>query len=214
MGIATRPTALVLTRAAAARDALHDAAPAGVPYDFDWQLRGITHNGLTRPPDVTAITGWAQVFVTNGHPAARVWAKNIRVWARTAAPGQRRAWHLLQSSDAVSGAIYSADYAGDVSTPQGKQPIALDNGKAWHFYPEHRAKLPLHMDGLVVSFQGRCTPDKSALMGCGADYWQSLQAPWDDGRTNPPLGCGGLRFADARWRTFSVGWVAQAQEQR
>lgn len=172
----------------------HERKPAGVPTSYDWKARP----KLTGNPSegMGAMTGWLQAF-TIGANHGWLQISNLQTWARTG-----RVWALLQSGD-VEGAVFAPSFAGNVNTTptrlehaDGVATVEWPNSGAWHCWPLRRAVLPA-CDEIAVACQVRAT--LPLLVGCGADYWRTLSAPYGDGSNNPGIGIGRLRVIGPEW---------------
>ena len=125
------------------------------------------------------------------------------------------------------GAFFRTDFAGDTHV-SGDQRIEPDGGRSFHpvagsaihFFPDHRATLPVEgITGLYADFEGRLIKDRTDLEGdfsrsslvasAGADYWKSDTAPAGQvGVYNEDAGIGKFRRMSPRWRTYSINSTA------
>jgi len=207
----------------------HEALPDGVPSDYDWYTKPRA-DAMNKPPaGFTALTGWGQAFWTRGttHPGAYLLLKNQMTLV---CRGSQRQWTLIQSSN-TEGAVFRADFAGNVSTKAtpanyaeaGADVINFNPGMAYHFWPKSgRVSLPSgDICGMLFLVQGRAEPISAGsyekphlLLGLGGDYWLNRSAPWDNYKTNVGVANGRLKLVSRSWSWFGLSTASDADLQR
>ncbi len=171
----------------------HEAQPEGVPPSYDWHSRPVIRPARS---DMQALTGWVQAFRRGAVPVVLQIA-GMQTWLRSGS-----AWRQVQSGR-LEGAIFAPDFATNNNAPplrllqvDGVCTVEWAAG-AWHCWPSRRAAWS-PADEIAVACQVRCAVG-SALVGCGADYWRTLSAPYGDGTNNPGIGIGRLRVVGLDW---------------
>jgi hypothetical protein len=208
----------------------HERSPAGVPPEYDW-ARFPRMGAGNDPGNYTALTGWGQVFSIAGGQALHIHVQ-IRCLLMLACIGSARNWVLLQEGG-IEGDQYRSDYSGNVSKKppffnqtDGIADIRFEAGTAYHFWPKQgRVDLPdKDIGGVLVLLQAR-TPAisasdlrtnkiTSALVGLGADYWQSKTAIWDGRESNRDLAIGRLKTVGAAWQWYGMATASTADLRR
>lgn len=199
----------------------HEKTPAGVPPDFDWAKSPRIGVG-NEPGSFTAFTGWGQIFSVTGERAPSVHVE-LRRFTVLACVGERRKWVLLQDGD-IEGNQYRSDYQENFSeTPplfrqkNGIAAIRFNAGTAYHFWPKQgRVDVPdKPICGVLLLLQARMPAAASAdgagagaqagaLIGLGADFWQSRSASWDGKESNRDLAIGRLKLVGPAWQWFGM----------
>lgn len=193
----------------------HEALPAGVPAGFDWYRKPRRGAG-NQPAGRHAATGWAQVFfaeAATAPPPATLQIRQFQTLLCRPGTGSMQ-WQRLQHG-ALQGRQFRADFADNANTrPRAWEPSAeylsasFDYGFALHFWPQAgRFELPSQIHcGVLVLLQARQPPGQAGrlLLGLGADYWDSLSAPWDHYKTNQDIAIGRLRQLTPDWQWFGM----------
>jgi hypothetical protein len=198
----------------------HEGKPHGVPEWYDW-VKGPNIQSGNNPQGCKAMTAWGQVYEdAKGNPAenTRVQLKDLKSYMLSKKDGK---WHLLQNSRRVDGAAYREDFAGDVNKPadirnetDGSISVKPGGGYNFHFWPSPRAAIdPADIAGIFITLQARLIvedpkkPDDRAkaryLLNVGGDYWLSLDAKWDNWKTNPGIGMGRFKYVKLEWQAFN-----------
>lgn len=199
----------------------HEGIPKGVPVRTGWALKPRVGMG-TNSRGFEAMTAWGQLYeAAEGNPATntRVEIKNIKAYLLSKSD---RKWHLLQSSKKVEGAAYREDFAGDVNKPadiryeeDGSLSVKTSPGYNYHFWHPGRAVIePNDLAGIFTTVQARLiiddpqqADDRSKaryLLSMGGDYWQSLNAHWDNWTTNGDIGIGKFKYVTPKWQAFNM----------
>jgi hypothetical protein len=204
----------------------HEATPNGVPYYYSW-LKGPRINMGNNPKKFTAITAWGQLYVQDkGNPATntRVQIRNTKTYMLSK---RDKKWYLLQASTNVEGAAYLEDYSGNKSKPanirnekDGSISVIAGNGYNFHFWPKNgRANINSNdVGGVFTTVQARLIIDNPKkpndnqkaryLLNVGGDYWQNLNALWDNFKTNGEVGMGRFKFVSTQWQAFNMTTVS------
>lgn len=200
----------------------HEGKPHGVPEDWDWACA--PRVGLAAPPDNwTAAIAWGQLYEwKEGNPAinTRVQIKDLEMYYLSRTDSN---WYLLQESTLVEGAAYREDFANDENKPadqrleaDGSLSVTAGNGYNFHFWPSNgRITFPLdEVMGCFVTVKARLILDDPDgvddrntaryLMGVGGDWWESLNAVWDNWTTNADMGIGRFRFVSSEWNSYNM----------
>jgi hypothetical protein len=204
----------------------HEARPHGVPASVDWSAGPRVGMG-NDSRGWQAFVPWGQVYeAETGHPAAnaRVHIRRLRAWRL----GPEGRWHRLTGEGKLEGAAFREDFAGNESVPadvrrepEGGISVRLGTGRNFHFWADDRQAIdPTAIHGIVVTFEARLvlhdpsTPDDldraRLVAGAGGDYWATLDAQWDDWRTNGDFAIGKLKLVTREWRLFSARSVPAA----
>ena len=199
----------------------HEGIPKGVPINTGWALGPRVGMG-DNPKGFKAMTAWGHLYeVVEGNPAtnSRVQIKNIQAYMLSKQDGK---WHLLQSSKKVEGAAYREDYTDNVNKPadiryekDGSLSVKTSPGYNYHFWPASRAIIdPNHVSGIFTTVQARLILDNPQkiddrskaryLLSMGGDYWQSLNAHWDNWTTNGDIGIGKFKYVKTEWQAFNM----------
>ena len=199
----------------------HEGIPKGVPVSKGWALRPRVGMG-DDSKGFEAMTAWGQVYEdTEGNPAnnTRVQIKNIQAYMLSKQDGE---WHLLQSSKKVEGAAYREDFVGDINKPadvryeeDGSLSVKTSPGYNYHFWTPGRAVIkPDDIAGIFTTVQARLVIDNPQqaddrfkaryLLSMGGDYWQSMDARWDNWTTNGDIGIGKFKYVKTNWRAFNM----------
>ena len=200
----------------------HEGRPHGVPLSIDWA--SAPRYGAEAPPDSwdAAIT-WGQLYEwIDGNPSTntRVQIRDLEMYYLSKSDLK---WHLLQSAKLVDGAAYVEDFQGDVNRPADKRmeedgsiSVTAGEGYNFHFWPEEgRINFPRgDVKGIYTSLRARlilddpeAADDRSTaryLMGVGGDWWESMNAVWDNWTTNWDMGIGRFRFVTEQWKSFNM----------
>ncbi|MBN1559896.1 T9SS type A sorting domain-containing protein [candidate division KSB1 bacterium] len=200
----------------------HEGLPHGVPSSYDWSQK--PRRGAQQPPkDWTAAIAWGQLYEwKEGNPATntRVQIRDMEMLYLSKADGQ---WRQLQKSILVQGSAYVEDFVGDVSKPadirsepDGSISVTAGGGYNFHYWPSSgRVKIPENnVEGCFITVQCRLIlddpdgvddrTDAKYLMGVGGDWWESLDAQWDNWTTNADMGIGRFRFVTPEWKGYNM----------
>lgn len=202
----------------------NEGYPSGVPESMDWAHAPRLSYGNFPPAEWTAMTPWGQIYADSaGNPAenVRFQIRNIQAWYLSKEEGRWKLW--IKSSD-IDGANYAEDFQDDINIPAdirtetigGGISATLKDGYNFHFWPAE-GRVPMNADdiaGVWVSIESRLIiddpndpddHDKARLMfSTGADYWQSLDAEWDQWKTNGDIGIGRFRYLSSEWQAFNM----------
>lgn len=200
----------------------HEGKPHGVPENWDWACA--PRAGLAAPPeDWTAAIAWGQLYEwKEGNPAinTRVQIKDLEMYYLSR---EDSSWHLLQAATLVEGAAYREDFVNDENKPadqrlepDGSISVKAGNGYNFHFWPSSgRIQFPANdILGCFVTVKARLILDDPEgvddrttaryLMGVGGDWWESLNAVWDNWTTNADMGIGRFRFVSSEWKSYNM----------
>lgn len=200
----------------------HEGLPHGVPSSYDWSQA--PRRGAQRPPEGwTAAIAWGQLYEwAEGNPATntRVQIRDMEMFYLSKSDGQ---WHQLQKTRLVDGAAYVEDFQGDVSRPADKRmeadgslSVTAGDGYNFHFWPSSgRIEFPADdVEGCFITVQCRLILDDPQgvddrdearyLMSVGGDWWESLNAVWDNWTTNADMGIGRFRFITSEWQGYNM----------
>ena len=206
----------------------HQAKPSGIYGGWAEHPRV----GDTDPPaDWDATTVWGQLYNPRGGNATantRVQLRNMQLHVRLHSTG---AWTTLQDTSGIGGAFFNEDFQDDANQPADARPEAEglsvllpnDGGVNYHFWPEAgRAQLDLNdIAEVVTSVEGRLILDDPAgpddrgdarlLLGTGVDWWESVDAQWDNWTTNWDGGIGRFKFVTDEWQSFNMTTLSTAE---
>jgi len=206
-------------------DLNHEGKPHGVPDYYDWANHPRIGMG-NDPGDFRAITAWGQLYEDSaGNPAqnTRVQIRDIMTYVLSKSDGQ---WHQLQNSKLVEGSAFREDFAGDVNIspdvrkePDGTLSVKAGGGYNYHFWPSGRASInPNDVAGVITTVQARLIvddpskpDDRSAaryLLSMGGDYWSTLDAQWDNYKTNGDIGIGRFKYVEKNWQSFNMSTLS------
>jgi hypothetical protein len=200
----------------------HEGLPHGVPESYDWSTG--PRKGAQRPPEGwTAAIAWGQLYEwAEGNPATntRVQIRDMELYYLGKSDGQ---WHQLQKSLCVEGAAYVEDFVDDInkpadirSEPDGSISVTAGDGYNFHFWPSAgRVEFPAdEIEACFVTVQCRLILDDPEgvddrdearyLMSVGGDWWESLDAVWDNWTTNADMGIGRFRFVTSAWKGYNM----------
>jgi len=203
----------------------HEGKPHGVPDWYDWASQPKVGMG-NNPGNFRALTAWGQLYEDSaGNPAqnTRVQIRDIMTYVLSKSDGQ---WHQLQNSQRVEGAAYKEDFAGNVNIspdvrnePDGTSSVKAGGGYNYHFWPSGRASInPNDIAGVITTVQARLIiddptkpDDRSAaryLLNMGGDYWSTLDAGWDNWKTNGDIGIGRFKYVEKDWQSFNMSTLS------
>lgn len=187
----------------------HVATPLGVPTGYSWQQHGNSQSGANVPAGYTAMTGWGQVFQAAGSPnnTPQLLLRNYKVYVLT----KSNQLIALQQPTVIQGAQFLPDYSGNSSTPAnivnnaGIMSVNLQPDKAFQFWPNGRVDISQYIGnikGWVCAIEAQLAAGSSNtnyILGLGADYWQSLTAPYPN---NQGIGQGQMRYLTTTWTPY------------
>jgi len=206
-------------------DLNHEGKPQGVPNSLDWANHPRIGMG-NDPGNFRALTAWGQLYEDSaGNPAqnTRVQIRDIMTYVLSKSDGQ---WHQLQNSQLVEGAAFREDYAGNTNIspdvrkePDGTLSVKAGGGYNYHFWPSGRASInPNDIGGVITTVQARLiTEDPSKpddrstaryLLSMGGDYWSTLDAQWDNYKTNGDIGIGRFKYVEKDWQSFNMSTLS------
>lgn len=176
----------------------HEAAPVGVPKDYDWYARPQLR---AKRSDMGALTGWLHAFSMGG--PSKLQMCGLKTYFRVG-----NTWTIAQDG-VIDGGVFRPDFAGNTSSPAIRHEsngILTSKWRegVWHCWPRKRAVLPAGVDEIVVLAQVRAV-GSPVLVGCGADYWRDTSIGFGDGTNNPGIGLGRLNIIhnEFEWVGFS-----------
>lgn len=200
----------------------HEARPHGVSENASWGKCPRLSMG-NDPGNWTAMIPWGQVYVsTEGNLAAntRVQLRNLETYYLSKKDNK---WHLWNGSYGVEGSAYVENFADDINVdgdervePDGSVSVRTQPGYNYHFWSANgRTTIdPDDIKGVFSTCQARLIPhdktlpddrDSSTYMvSIGADYWKSLNAEWDQWKTNGDIGIGRFKFVKKEWQAFNM----------
>jgi hypothetical protein len=200
----------------------HEGLPHGVWNIYDWG-KAPRKGSMNPPDDWTAAIAWGQLYEwKDGNPAnnTRVQIRDLAMYYLSKTDS---GWHKLQSAVRVEGAAYVEDFVGDVNKPadirkepDGSISVTAGDGYNFHFWPSTgRVTIPKgDVLGCFVTVNARLIlhdpngiDDRNSaryLMGVGGDWWQSMDAVWDNWKTNWDMGIGRFRFVTNEWQGFNL----------
>ena len=200
----------------------HEGRPHGVPEEWDWAV--YPRFGAEVPPeDWTAAIAWGQLYEwLEGNPATntRVQIRDLEIYYLSNVDLE---WHVLQKNVLVEGAAYVEDFAGDINKPadirqesDGSISVTAGEGYNFHFWPKQgRTEFPANeIKGIFSTVRARLILDDQDgvddreiaryVMGVGGDWWESMDAVWDNWTTNADMGIGRFRFVRSEWKSFNM----------
>jgi hypothetical protein len=213
----------------------HEALAEGLPMSYDWARVSRIGHGNQVPEGYRALTGWGVVFWATGSSdsTAASQAAEIKDSQTYLCSGPARRWQRVQNGS-IEGAAFRPDFVGNENVPARVTPIGSSEvrvgfpaGRAFHYWPR-QGRIELAgsdaVCGVMVVFRARAVAaDGSALpsatvpallIGAGADYWASVNAPWNQYQTNQDVGIGQLRRLTSQWRWYGLTTAAPAELQR
>ena len=202
----------------------HEGYPSGLPESMDWAHGPRLAYGNNPPLDWFAMTPWGQIYAdSSGNPATntRFQIRNMQTWYLSK---KDNTWKLWIKSSNIEGANYAEDFQNDVNIPAdienesdgGGISASLQPGYNFHFWPaEGRVTIdPTDIAGVWSSMESRLIvadetlpDDRDAaklMFSAGADYWLSLDAGWDQWKTNGDIGIGRFRYLTKNWQAFNM----------
>jgi hypothetical protein len=205
----------------------HEAKPYGVPDSYSWQAQPRIEAGNQRPHGFRAVTAWGQIFRAGGAaPVSHsVSLRNLRMYV--VLPSGKL--QLIQTSSSLDGAQFNPDYRGNANTvakiirdADEKTTVMTDPFSAFHFWPSS-GRVDFEFDtvrGIVVAIEAKINTDEgqsaekvnhSLILSVGADYWLSLDSPWDNYRTNIGVGIGRFRYIGTDWECFTMTTLSKRE---
>lgn len=204
----------------------HEGLPHGVPVSYGWQAKPEMEHG-NAPGTFQAMIPWGQLYVdANGNPAknTRVEIRNMQAYMLSKKDGK---WHLLSESKQVQGAAYVEDFVHDAHKPadlrtesDGSISVTAGGGYNFHFWGTRVVIDPSDVAGIFATVQARLVvgdaslPDDLTqaryLLSVGGDYWSTLDAKWDDFKTNHGIAIGRFRYVRPQWQSFNMTTVPEA----
>lgn len=204
----------------------HMAQPRGIADNhFNWEFEPRLNFGHQMPQGWNAFIPWGQVYAADIQSAKlsarkRVHIRRIQSWYLSKASGQ---WVEIYNTDQIEGDNYREDFADDVTSKvpadirledEGGISVSITDGYNFHFWPaERRIELPAEdIDGIWVGIETRLIHDDASLLAsetpllisAGADFWKSLDAQWDQFKTNGDLGIGRFRIVESCWSVANM----------
>lgn len=198
----------------------HASPPSGVPASTGWTDGPRIGEGIRPPAGWTHVLAWGQLYLADGAAVpdgVRVAVRDLRLYRFSRS---RRSWELVQRSEAVAGAAYPEDYAGNAAVTADLRPhgdggveVAIAAGRNVLFWiPAGRVAFdPADVGGWYCCFQARLVPaapgaavprDPRIMASAGGDYWRDAAAPWaPGGANNRDIAIGRFRFVGRDW-----GW--------
>ena len=199
----------------------HEARPSGVPESYGWAIEPRVAIG-NDPGDWQAMITWGQFYEpTGGNPATniRVQIRDIKAYYLSKTDNQ---WYLWQESKVVEGAAYTEDFVDDESIPadirtedEGVSVAPAGAGYNFHFWTPYRTPIdPDDIAGVFTTVQARLIvddpnePDDRSeariILDIGGDYWATMDAQWDQWKTNGDIGIGRFKFVTNCWQSFNM----------
>lgn len=189
----------------------HEAVPYGVPVGYSWREKPVRDQWNNQPVGYTHWLGWGQFFFASDAQVidATVQFRNMRTYALT--PG---GWTLLSAED-CDGAQFNPDFSGNAATPAiastldaGLATVRFQGGKAYHFWPKHRATIPVETLAYLVLIEARAIDSAGIMLGLGADYWLSASAPYPN---NKGVAVGRFSRLTTTWDTYGFTTATETQ---
>ena len=212
---------------------LHVALPRGVTESLDWRTRPRIAWGNRLGEGWNAMMPWGQVYLREGRtmPAnTRVEIRNLQTWIRSRRTGE---WTRRSGSRGVEGANYREDFVDDASIPadhrsepSGGTSVTVPAGHNYHFWvTSGRVQVdPEDIGGLFSTVEARLIPDDlgrpwtpdpaAVMMSVGADWWKSVDAAWDQWKTNGDAAIGRFRFITPQWTTYTAHTLSEEEIRR
>ena len=211
----------------------HEGNPSGIGEGSNWYFGPRVGEGNAPPsPDWSAMTAWGQVYnpvgVENIVQNVRFQIRNIQAWYLSKRDGQWKSWQINQG---ISGSNYVEDFVDDKSITAdirdesangGGISSTIRRGYNFHFWPAQRASMdPTDIAGIWIVAESRLIVDDPSLpdnrgearlmLSMGGDYWQSLDAQWDQWKTNRDFGIGRFKFITPEWQAFNMHTLTEEQ---
>jgi hypothetical protein len=185
------------------------------------------------PRGFRAFIAWGQLYeAAEGNPATntRVHLRGLQAWILSR---RDETWRRVQDPGPIAGSAYTEDFAGDVNRPadvrdepSGGISVTAGDGFNFHFWPV-AGRIPIDPEdvgGVFTTCQARLVLEDPAgrddrataryVLSIGADYWASLDAVWDQWRTNGDVGIGKFKYVTTEWRAFNMTSVAADELRR
>jgi hypothetical protein len=192
----------------------------------DWYQKPRISMGNNPPADWTAFIAWGQLYEDiNKNPATntRVQIRNIKAYILSKSTNR---WTRVQNSGRVEGAWYAESFADNENKPAAVRnesegvSVTAGNGFNFHFWPPNRVTIdPTDIAGVFTTVQARLIlndpnkPDDRTtaryILSMGADYWKSLDAPWDNFKTNADAAIGKFKYVRNEWRAFNMHTLSE-----
>ncbi len=211
----------------------HEGHPSGLPSSSDWYEGPRLGYGDDPPAGWNAMIPWGQVYTDlQGNPAtnSRAQIRNMEAWYYSK---NESAWKNWVNTSEIEGANYAEDFENDVNIPADirAEPAAegggfsatLQAGYNFHFWSAKGRVLidPDDIDGVWVRMEGRLVldnpegpddrPAARMMLSVGADYWQSIDAAWDQWKTNGDIGIGRFKYLTADWQAFHMHTLTEEE---
>ena len=211
----------------------HEGYARGVNYDggeaWSWVYHPRIGYGNNPPAGWDAFIPWGQVYADTSNTFVenvRFELRNLQGWYLSK---QDKQWHRWSGPEPIIGANYAEDFADDENieadietTADGGITSTLVEGYNFHFFHENRVPIdPADIAGVWTFCEGRLVladpngPDNRAaarlLMSVGGDYWESLEAAWDQWTTNGDVGIGRFKYLTPEWQAFNMHTLTAAQ---
>ena len=210
----------------------HMGYPNGVAESTGWTYRPRVGEGNEPPSmDWSAMTAWGQVYVARGErhvSNTRFQLRNMQAWYLSKREGQWKQWQYGMD---IVGALYVESFADDEnksadirdeSAHGGGISSVIEEGYNFHFWPRQRASMdPTDIAGIWITAESRLIMDDPSgpdnrdqsrwMLSVGGDYWQSLDAGWDQWKTNRDFGIGRFKFITSEWQAFNMHTLTEEQ---
>ena len=202
----------------------HDCYPSGVPTYYDWYSSPRINMG-NDPNNFKAMTAWGHVYTCSNNSVpltnTRIQIKNIKSYYLNKKDNK---WHLLQNSPGIEGDNFIENYISNHKKTANRRiepdlttSIQLQDGFNFHFWVPRKRKLidAEDIDGIFTTVMARLISDNPDLpddiaenkyiLGMGADYWLSLDAPYAPGNANnDDIAIGRFKFITREWQSFNM----------
>ena len=210
----------------------HEGYPNGVSESAGWTYRPRVGEG-NEPPEMdwSAMTAWGQVYIARGESHVqnvRFQLRNMQAWYLSKADGQWKKWQYNQD---IRGDLYAESFEGNQNIPAdirdesangGGISSVIEPGYNFHFWPAQRASMdPTDINGIWITAESRLIVDDPSsadnreqarlMLSVGGDYWQSLDAQWDQWKTNRDFGIGRFKFITPEWQAFNLHTLTEEQ---